>query len=117
MERSGKPTVLGPAEIVDHHFGIVTDGSAITADAALIGVNNRNLKTFEVDLSTTEELAQVIPSTVILVAESGIRSPADAERMRRAGADALLVGESLARSGGKGLADLQGKAARGHRPL
>jgi len=90
---------------------------AITADAALIGVNNRNLNTFEVDLSTTEELAQVIPSTVILVAESGIRSPADAERMRRAGADALLVGESLARSGGEGLAELQGKAARGHRPL
>ncbi len=89
---------------------------AMAAGARTIGVNNRNLKTFAVDLSTTEELAQVVPSPVILVAESGIRSPADAERMRRAGADALLIGESLARRGGEGLADLQTKAPRGHRP-
>jgi indole-3-glycerol phosphate synthase len=89
---------------------------AMAAGAGIIGVNNRNLKTFNVDLGTTEELAQVIPSPVILVAESGIRSPADAERMRRAGADALLVGESLARRGGEGLADLQTKAPRGNRP-
>jgi len=89
---------------------------AMAAGARTIGVNNRNLKTFSVDLSTTEELAQVIPSPVILVAESGIRSPADAERMRRAGADALLIGEALARRGGEGLADLQAKASRGHRP-
>jgi indole-3-glycerol phosphate synthase len=89
---------------------------AMSAGAGVIGVNNRNLKTFVVDLCSTEELAQVIPSPVILVAESGIRSPADAERMRRAGADALLVGEALARRGGEGLADLQAKAPRGHRP-
>jgi indole-3-glycerol phosphate synthase len=90
---------------------------AMAAGAAIIGINNRNLKTFAVDLGTTEELAELIPSPVILVAESGIRSPDDAKRMRRAGADALLVGESLARDGGSGLADLKLNAARGHRPL
>jgi len=90
---------------------------AMAAGAEIVGVNNRNLKTFAVDLKTTEELAELIPSSVILVAESGIRSPADADRMRRAGADALLVGESLARSGGAGLAELRQQAQRGHRPL
>jgi len=90
---------------------------AMAAGAGLIGINNRDLNTFRVDLATTEELAELVPSPVILVAESGIRTPADADRMRRAGADALLVGEGLARSGGEGLAQLQRHAQRGHRGL
>lgn len=72
---------------------------ALDTDARIIGVNNRNLKTFTVDLATTEGLAEEVPEDVILVAESGIKTVADAERLAAAGADALLVGETLMRSG------------------
>lgn len=71
---------------------------ALDTEARIIGVNNRNLKTFTVDLGTTEALAEEVPDDVILVAESGIKTPADAERLAEAGADALLVGETLMRS-------------------
>lgn len=67
--------------------------------APIIGVNNRNLQTIQVDLTTFETLRRFIPSGTLAVAESGIRTPADARRMRDAGADAILVGESLMRSG------------------
>lgn len=65
----------------------------------LVGVNNRNLSTFEVDLSTTERLARCLPDgrDLLLVAESGIRERADVDRLAEAGAGAFLVGESLMR--------------------
>lgn len=65
--------------------------------AKLVGVNNRNLKTFEVDLAVTERLAPLRPAGAFLVTESGLFTPADAARMARAGAVAMLVGESLMR--------------------
>ena len=65
--------------------------------AKLIGVNNRDLRTFRVDLATSERLGQRIPSDVIRVAESGIHSHDDVARLRAAGFDAFLVGESLLR--------------------
>ena len=68
---------------------------ALDAGATLIGVNNRNLANFTVDLATTEQLAPLVPSGVILVSESGIMSRADVERVERAGAHAVLVGEAL----------------------
>jgi indole-3-glycerol phosphate synthase len=72
---------------------------ALSAGADLIGVNNRNLATFEVDLATTERLARCLPADrdVLLVAESGIHPREDIQRLSRAGAGAFLVGESLMR--------------------
>jgi indole-3-glycerol phosphate synthase len=72
--------------------------SAIDLGADLIGINNRNLKTFQTDLATTEVLAEEVPDNVTLVSESGIKTPADAQRVLDAGANAILVGESLMRA-------------------
>jgi indole-3-glycerol phosphate synthase len=72
------------------------------ADA--IGVNNRDLKTFKVSLETSLELAGWIPPTVVRVAESGISNPADLARLRAAGFDAFLIGESLMRQADPGTA-------------
>jgi indole-3-glycerol phosphate synthase len=68
---------------------------AVDAGATLIGVNNRDLKTFRTTLETTERLAPHVPPGALLVAESGIRWPADVRRMRQAGARAVLVGEAF----------------------
>jgi indole-3-glycerol phosphate synthase len=65
--------------------------------ARLVGVNNRNLRTFETDLSITERLAALAPSGALLVTESGITGPEDVRRLEAAGAQAMLVGESLMR--------------------
>jgi len=72
--------------------------AAVEAGAPVIGVNHRDLHTFEVDLGLTEKLRLVIPGGVLLVSESGIRSVDDARRLREAGADAILVGEMLMRA-------------------
>jgi indole-3-glycerol phosphate synthase len=70
---------------------------AVESGATLIGVNNRDLKTFTVRLETFEELAPLFPSGTVAVAESGIFTHDDVQRMGRAGASAVLVGESLMR--------------------
>jgi indole-3-glycerol phosphate synthase len=70
---------------------------ALGVGGRLLGVNNRNLKTLAVDLATTEALAPLVPQGRLLVAESGLHGHADLQRMRRAGACAFLVGESLMR--------------------
>lgn len=70
---------------------------AVTAGARLIGVNNRDLRDFKVDLATSERLAALMPNDVIRVAESGIKSHVDVQRLRNAGFHAFLVGESLLR--------------------
>jgi indole-3-glycerol phosphate synthase len=68
---------------------------ALAAEADIVGINNRDLARLDVDLSTFEDLAPHTPDDVTLVAESGIGSRTDAARMRRAGADGLLIGSAL----------------------
>ncbi len=71
---------------------------ALAAGADMVGVNQRDLVTFEVDRQRAERLAPLMPASVVRVAESGIGGPADLPRIRDAGYDAVLVGESLVRS-------------------
>lgn len=94
---------LGMAALVEVHTRaeLVT---AVAAGARLIGVNNRNLQTFETRLETTLDLAQAVPPGVLLVSESGIKSPADCRLLHRAGARAVLVGEQLMRQPDPGVA-------------
>ncbi len=71
---------------------------AVALGAAIVGVNNRDLATFEVDLATSERLGPILEGAAVRVAESGIHTGEDAFRLRDAGYDAVLVGESLVRS-------------------
>jgi indole-3-glycerol phosphate synthase len=70
----------------------------------LLGINNRNLRTFEVSLDTTIELLAHIPDETVVVTESGILEPSDVERMRTAGVDAFLIGEAFMRAEDPGAA-------------
>ena len=91
---------LGLSALVEVHDERELD-AALTMDPvrpALIGINHRDLRTFEVDLGLTARLRKLIPPEIVVVAESGIHSAEDARRMREAGADAVLVGELLMRS-------------------
>jgi indole-3-glycerol phosphate synthase len=88
---------LGLAALVETHDEEEA-AIAVGAGATIVGVNNRNLRTFVVDLSTSERVLPLLPSGVKGVAESGVRTPADALRLRKAGAANLLVGEALVRA-------------------
>ena len=70
---------------------------ALALKSPLLGVNNRNLKTFETDLATTERLATRVPDDKVLVAESGLFTPSDLARLAKTGARRFLIGESLMR--------------------
>jgi len=86
----------------------------LDAGARLVGVNNRDLRTFETRLEHTLELAALVPPDVCLVSESGIRTRADVERLAAAGVRAVLVGETLMRAADPGarLAELLGERGR-----
>ena len=71
---------------------------ALELGADMIGINNRNLKTFQVDLATTEALAEEIPNDAVAISESGIKTAEDVRRVRAAGINAVLVGETLMRA-------------------
>jgi indole-3-glycerol phosphate synthase len=77
---------------------------ALAAGASLLGVNHRDLKTFTIDMSLTEQVARRVPPSVVLVGESGIKSAADVRRLGEAGAHAVLVGETLMRAPSPGAA-------------
>lgn len=85
---------LGMTALVEVHNECEME-RALRLGAKLIGINNRDLKTFRVDLGTTARLAPMVDDDVVLVAESGIFSAADARAMGRLGAQAILVGEAL----------------------
>jgi indole-3-glycerol phosphate synthase len=87
---------LGLDVLVEAHDAAELD-RALALGPRLVGINNRDLKTLRIDLATTEALAPRLPPEVLLVAESGLERHADLVRMRRAGARAFLVGESLMR--------------------
>jgi len=75
--------------------------AALRAGARVVGVNNRDLKTFEVDIYNSVRLRKIVPSDVIFVSESGISTASDVALLRQSGVDAVLIGESLMRSSDK----------------
>lgn len=91
---------LGLSALVETHTEEEVE-SALKAGARVIGVNNRNLKTFDVDLNNSVKLRSLVPKDIIFVAESGIKTSEDMAILRNAGVNAVLIGETLMRSTNK----------------
>lgn len=86
---------LGLTSLVEVHNEAETERALRLKDVRLIGINNRNLATFDVSLETTERIRRMIPDDIVVVAESGIFDAKDVERVAKANVDAILVGEAL----------------------
>lgn len=91
---------LGLSALVEAHTADEIE-SALIAGARVIGVNNRDLRTFEVDIENCMRLRTLVPSDIIFVAESGIKTAEDIRRLREAKVDAVLIGETLMRADDK----------------
>ena len=89
---------LGLTPLVEVHDEVETERALKLRNIRLIGINNRNLATFDVSLETTERIRPMIPGEVTVVAESGIFTAQDVERLAKANVDAILVGEALVTS-------------------
>lgn len=100
---------LGISALVEAHDEAEVK-MALNAGARLIGVNNRNLKDFSVDIDNSKRLRQLIPPDVLFVSESGVRNAEDIKKLREIGVDAVLIGEALMRASDKKakLAELRG---------
>ena len=111
-EYIGVADELGLSCLVETHDEAELE-TALRAGARIIGVNNRNLKTFEVDTGNSARLRGLVPDGVIFVSESGIQTAADVMRLRACGVNAVLVGEALMRADDKTatLAALRGDSA------
>ena len=103
--------LLGLSALVETHNEDEVK-AAIRAGARVIGVNNRNLKDFTVDTDNSRRLRALIPKDVVFVSESGVQTAEDISKLREAGADAVLIGETLMRAQDKTakLAELKGKS-------
>jgi indole-3-glycerol phosphate synthase len=106
---------LGMSVLVEAHDAAEVE-RGLAAGAKLLGINNRNLETFETRIDVTLSLVDRVPAGVVLVSESGIHTPADVRKVGEKGVDAVLVGESLLRQEdpGAGVTALagQGKSSR-----
>ncbi len=100
---------LGLSALVEAHTEDEVK-SAVEAGARVIGVNNRNLRDFTVDITTSTRLRNLVPSDVLFVAESGIKTRADVAELEKAGVNGVLIGETLMRSKDKAkeIASLRG---------
>jgi indole-3-glycerol phosphate synthase len=109
VDLEAQAQALGMAVLVEVHDGAELD-RALRLGTPLVGINNRNLRSFEVTLDTTLRLLPQVPPDRLLVTESGILGRADVQRMRDAGVHAFLVGEAFMRAAdpGQALADLFG---------
>lgn len=102
---------LGLSALVEAHTEEEVK-SALDAGARIIGVNNRNLKDFTVDITTCTRLRSLVPKEILFVGESGIKTSEDIENLRNAGVNGVLIGETLMRSADKNqaLSELNGRA-------
>ena len=91
---------LGMSALTDAHDEVEVK-MALNAGARIIGVNNRNLRDFSVDSENSRRLRKMIPEDVLFVSESGVSSPEDVSELRKNGADAVLIGETLMRASDK----------------
>jgi indole-3-glycerol phosphate synthase len=91
---------LGLSALVETHSEEEVE-MGLACGAKIIGVNNRDLKTFEIDMTLSGRLKQMVPEDKLFVSESGITSPEDVVRLRKLGADAVLIGEAIMRSSDK----------------
>ena len=100
---------LGLSALVETHDALEVK-MALNSGARIIGVNNRNLKDFTVDVENSRRLRELIPPEILFVSESGVSSAEDVEKLKEIGADAVLVGEALMRAPDKKvkLAELRG---------
>ena len=102
---------LGLSALVEAHTEEEVK-SALDAGARIIGVNNRNLKDFTVDITTCTRLRSLVPKEILFIGESGIKTSGDIENLRNAGVNGVLIGETLMRSADKKqvLSELNGRA-------
>lgn len=102
---------LGLSALVEAHTDVEVQ-SALAADARIIGVNNRNLKNFEVDINNSITLRKLVPENILFVSESGIKTKEDIARLRENKVNGVLIGETFMKSKDKKkqLADLKGEA-------
>ena len=100
---------LGLSALVEAHDEKEVQ-TALNAGARIIGVNNRNLKDFSVNTDNSRKLRELIPTNILFVSESGVKTAEDVAALREVGADAVLIGETLMRAADKKakLAELQG---------